>query len=290
VERDLDRLATRSDTPFLAADETKRLLREEVFPFWRGRQVFDRLMEVVPADQWRADERGVLYHYFRSRTIGHINAGYDKVLSQGLDGIRGNVARALEALDSTDPAAAERRIFLESVALVCDAVVSFARRHADAARLAAAGDVDPARRDELLRVAAVCERVPAAPARSFHEALPSFWFTHLALNLESRVLILRNGLERAPGHGPLRVRLHVRRGQIGSVVRVIDDRSELAGMRGISGAEGCGGQGSPVLHLAVPVGMHTVSAVLSDSRVAQKKIEVGPSGALVTLDEGEFER
>ena len=31
----------------------------------------------------------------------------------------------------------------------------------------------------------VCERVPAAPARSFHEALQSMWFTHLVLNLET---------------------------------------------------------------------------------------------------------
>ena len=28
------------------------------------------------------------------------------------------------------------------------------------------------------------ERVPTEPARSWHEALQSFWFTHLALHLE----------------------------------------------------------------------------------------------------------
>ncbi|RPJ64458.1 MAG: glycyl radical protein, partial [Acidobacteria bacterium] len=73
VERDLDRLAVRKDTPFFVSDETKAVLRREVFPYWRGRQVVDRLMEAVPAALWRADERGVLYHYFRSRTVGHIN-------------------------------------------------------------------------------------------------------------------------------------------------------------------------------------------------------------------------
>ena len=185
VERDLDRLSTRSDTPFFVADETKRLLREEVFPFWRGRQVVDRLNEVVPPEQWRADERGVLYHYFRSRTIGHINAGYDKVLTKGMNGIRGDVERALGTLDPADPETPARRVFLDSVALVCDAVVAFARRHGDAARRAAAGASDPARRAELLRMADVCERVPASPALSFHEALQSFWFTHLVLNLET---------------------------------------------------------------------------------------------------------
>jgi formate C-acetyltransferase len=185
VERDLDRLAVRKDTPFFVSDETRRALREEVFPYWRGRQVIDRLMERIPAAQWRADERGVLYHYFRSRTIGHINAGYDKVLSLGLDGIRAGAVRAIDVLDRADDDAAERRAFLESVVLACDGVVSFARRHAAAARRAAGEAADPARRAELLRVADVCERVPAAPARSFHEALQSFWFAHLVLNLET---------------------------------------------------------------------------------------------------------
>jgi formate C-acetyltransferase len=185
VERDLDRLATRSNTPFFVSDETKRILRADVFPYWRGRQVYDRLMEAVPRELWLGDERGVLYHYFRSRSIGHINAGYGKVLTRGMNGIARDVERVLASLHFEDPAYVQRRQFLESVALVCDAVIAFARRHAAEARRAAAGEADPTRRDELMKIAAVCERVPAEPARTFHEALQSFWFTHLMLNLET---------------------------------------------------------------------------------------------------------
>lgn len=185
VERDLDRLATRKDTPFFVSDETKRILREAVFPYWRGRQIYDRLMEAVPADMWRADDRGVLYHYFRSRTVGHITAGYAKVLAKGMNGIKGDVARALEGLRYEDPAYIHGKQFLESVALVCDAVTAFARRHAEHVRQLVAQEPDAARRAELLRVAAVCDRVPAEPARTFQEALQSFWFAHLVLNLET---------------------------------------------------------------------------------------------------------
>jgi formate C-acetyltransferase len=185
VERDLDRLATRSNTPFFVADDTKRALREEVFPFWRGRQVADRIMEAVPPALWRADERGVLYHYFRSRTVGHINAGYEKVLREGFDLIKADAARAWRGIAGDEAAAVARRQFLESVMIVCDAVVGFASRHAAELRALAAGTADPARRAELLSMAAVCERVPAAPARTFHEALQSMWFTHLVLNLET---------------------------------------------------------------------------------------------------------
>ncbi len=185
VERDLDRIATRSNTPFFVGEATKRELREEVFPYWRGRQVANRIMEAVPPAMWRADDRGVLYHYFRSRTIGHINASYEKVLLKGFDGIREEAARVLERAEGDGPAAVARRQFLGSVVLVCDAAIALAGRYASALRALAGETEDAARRAELLKMAEVCGRVPSAPARTFHEALQSMWFTHLVLNLET---------------------------------------------------------------------------------------------------------
>ena len=185
VDRDLDRLATRSNTPFAVADETRRALREDVFPYWRGRQVADRIFEQVPPAMWRADGRGVLYHYFRSRSIGHINAGYAKVLTLGFDGIADAARQAMESRRGDGPEPAARREMLESVILACEAAVAFARRHAAVLRDRAATEPDPGRQAELSRMAEVCERVPAAPARGFQEALQSMWFTHLVLNLET---------------------------------------------------------------------------------------------------------
>ncbi|MGE5358217.1 MAG: glycyl radical protein, partial [Bacteroidales bacterium] len=188
VERDLDRLATRKDTPFFVAEDTKRALRSDVFDYWRGRQVFDRIMEQVPPAQWRLDERGVLYHYFRSRTIGHFNAAYDKVLAKGMSGIKQDVERARTHHASAEPADGpgdEASAFFDSVAIVCDAVVAFARRHAAEARRLAEAETSAERRQELEAIAAACDHVPEHPARTFREALQSFWFTHLVLNLET---------------------------------------------------------------------------------------------------------
>jgi len=187
VERDLDILADRSNTPFHVSDETKQILRAEVFPYWRGRQVIDRLMEIVPASDeiWRADARGVIYNYFTSRTIGHITVGYAKVLNKGMNGIKADIKQRLSGLHFEDPEYIRKMQFLEAVAGACDAVILFAERHAGEARRLAAGEKDARRRQELEKIAAVCERVPAYPARTFHEALQSFWFTQLILNLET---------------------------------------------------------------------------------------------------------
>jgi pyruvate formate-lyase/glycerol dehydratase family glycyl radical enzyme len=187
VERDLDALATRTNTPFYVSEETKRTLREEVFPYWRGRQVYDRLMEAVPPEDevWRADARGVIYNYFTSRTIGHITVGYAKVLNKGLRGIIADVEASLARLSYEDPRYIHKRQFLEGVAIACEAAIRFAGRYAAEARRLAAEEHDPSRRAELEKIAVVCERVPAQPATSFYEALQSFWFTQLVLNLET---------------------------------------------------------------------------------------------------------
>jgi len=185
VERDLDRLAGRKDTPFFVSDQTKAVLRQEVFPYWRGRQVVDRLMEAVSPAMWRADDRGVLYHYFRSRSVGHINPGYAKVLTRGIRGIREDVERSRERLAAAGTLSDGQRHCLDSVAIVLDAVVAFARRHAVALLQLAGEEADAIRRAELEGMAAVCARVPEHPAVSFREALQSFWFTHLVMNLET---------------------------------------------------------------------------------------------------------
>ena len=185
VERDLDRLAARKDTPFFVSDETKAVLRQEVFPYWRGRQVVDRLMEAVPPTMWRADDRGVLYHYFRSRTVGHINPGYAKVLTRGIRGIREDLERSRGCLAAAGTLSDGQRHFLDSVGIVLDAVVAFAHRHAVALLELARTEPDAGRRAELEGMAAVCARVPEHPAASFREALQSFWFTHLVMNLET---------------------------------------------------------------------------------------------------------
>jgi pyruvate formate-lyase/glycerol dehydratase family glycyl radical enzyme len=185
IERDLDILASRRETPFFVSEETKKILREEIFPYWHGRQIYDRLLEAVPENIWTADKRGVIYNYFTSRTVGHIVVDYNKVLTRGMEGILADIEKSMGRLRCEDFGFILRRQFLQSVAMACEAVVTFAKRHAKEARRLASEVGSAERKAELEKIAAICDRVPAKPARNFHEALQSFWFSHLALNLET---------------------------------------------------------------------------------------------------------
>jgi formate C-acetyltransferase len=79
--------------------------------------------------------------------------------------------------------------------IACDAAILFAERHAALAERMAGETEDEARRAELLRIAAVCRRVPAHAPRDFHEALQAYWFCHLGVVTEL------NGWDAfSPGH------------------------------------------------------------------------------------------
>jgi formate C-acetyltransferase len=71
------------------------------------------------------------------------------------------------------------------VILACRGAILFAGRYAAEARRLARTESDPVRRAELEKIADILGRVPAQPAKTFQEALQSFWITHLVLNLET---------------------------------------------------------------------------------------------------------
>ena len=74
---------------------------------------------------------------------------------------------------------------LKSIVIMFEAVITFAKRHAELAREMAAKASDPVRKAELLKIADVCEHVPAEPPRDFWEAVQSVRFMHLAAWKES---------------------------------------------------------------------------------------------------------
>ena len=110
---------------------------------------------------------------------------YEKVLEIGLEGIIREAARELAACNVGDGDYARKHCFLEAVIMSCAAVIGYAGRYAALAKQEAEACTDKKRKEELLQIASVCERVPARGAHSFHEACQSFWFIQQLLQMES---------------------------------------------------------------------------------------------------------
>lgn len=69
--------------------------------------------------------------------------------------------------------------------IACEASIRMAKRYAKLTRELAQEENDKVRKGELERIAGICDWVPANPARTFHEALQSFWFVHLTIHQEA---------------------------------------------------------------------------------------------------------
>ncbi len=195
LEDEFDRLEKRPGDPYRISETTKRRLRE-VFQYWQGKTNSDlatRNMEKHP-EVFPAMEADVFtvanYRYFG---VGHVSVDYGAVLRKGFRGIIDDAMKTIAALDVKSAEAEKKRRFLEAVIISAQGVIAYANRFAVLARRQADEQSDAKRKRELALIAANCRQVPEHPARTFYEALQSFWFVHAAIQLES------NGHSVSPG-------------------------------------------------------------------------------------------
>ena len=182
--QDLRYLNDRKKTAFASDDETRRAYAEEIIPFWQGRSQRDRIFAEMTPEWIDAYEAGVFTEFMEQRAPGHTVLD-GKIYRKGLLDFKKDIEAALAALDYlNDPAAYDQQEELKAMSVSIDAMIAFARRHADKARDLAKGEKDPARKKELERIAEVCDRVPAHAPRDFWEALQAYWFVHLGVITE----------------------------------------------------------------------------------------------------------
>jgi len=182
--QDLRYLNDRKKTAFASDEETRRVYAEEIIPFWQGLSQRDRIFSEMTREWIDAYEAGIFTEFMEQRAPGHTVLD-GKLYRKGLLGFKADIEASLAGLDfMADPQAYDKQEELKAMAASIDAVVAFARRHADKARELAAGEKDPARKKELERIAGVCDRVPAHAPRDFWEALQAYWFVHLGVITE----------------------------------------------------------------------------------------------------------
>ncbi len=153
LEDELDTISTRKINPFLITDKDKKELRQEIIPYWKT--------------------------HHGGGTLPHWTAGYEKVLQKGILGVIRDAEERLARLDLTKPADFKKAPFLQAVILALEAAAEIGTRFAARARELVAGKTSSERKSELLKIAEVCDRVPAYPARTFYEAIQSIWFVHI---------------------------------------------------------------------------------------------------------------
>ncbi len=181
---DYDVIDQREKIFFRVSEETKRIQREEIIPFWNGKSTRDHIIQQM-TPQWRnCYISGIFTEFMEQRAPGHTVAD-DKIYNRGFLDFKRQIEEELSRIDYlNDIRAYDRQEQLKAMAISCDAIITFGQRHADLARKLALKETDSKRKKELENIAVACTQVPALAPRTFREALQMYWFVHLGVITE----------------------------------------------------------------------------------------------------------
>lgn len=181
---DLRILDSRPKTFFKCDPSVILLYEKEIIPFWRGRSIRDRMMDILPPAWKDAYAAGIFTEFMEQRAPGHTVLD-DKIYKKGMEDFIAEIDEETARLDFlADPLAYDKQEELRAMRISAEALIIQGRRHAEKARELAAREGNAARKKELLRIAEVCDRVPSRAPRDFQEALQMYWFVHLGVITE----------------------------------------------------------------------------------------------------------
>ena len=184
---DLEILHQREKVSFKSDEETRRVYKEKIIPYWQGNTQRDRLFAAMDTEWIDAYEAGVFTEFQEQRAPGHTVLG-DKMYGKGMLDLIREIDESAEfrVMSSELGILNHKSEQLIAMRIAAEALIAFANRYADALdsgfRVPGSGlsEVD----EEKRQLAEICRRVPAHAPRTFHEALQYYWFVHLGVITE----------------------------------------------------------------------------------------------------------
>ncbi|MFZ5968313.1 MAG: trans-4-hydroxy-L-proline dehydratase [Bacillota bacterium] len=184
TEEDFDVIDSREKIFFRVDEETKRLQREKIIPYWKEKSIRDHLFNQMTEEWIDSYEAGIFTEFMEQRSPGHTVAD-GKIYQKGFYDFKKDIEKRMQELDYlNDPEAYDKQEQLKAMGICCDGIIRFAERHAEKARELADKEQNPDRKRELEKIAEICSHVPAHAPRTFHEALQAYWFVHLGVITE----------------------------------------------------------------------------------------------------------
>ena len=182
--KDLDILDSRTKIPYKVSNETKKIYQELIIPVWQGKTIREKIFGEM-SKQWKAAfEAGIFTEFMEQRAPGHTVLD-DKIYHKGMVDFKKDIAGSIKKLDFlNDPEAYQKREQLRAMDIAADALIIFGERHAQKAMELAQQESDQQRKQELKKIAEICNHVPANSPRNFLEALQYYWFVHLGVITE----------------------------------------------------------------------------------------------------------
>jgi len=159
---------------------------KEIAEYWDGKNHQSHVYAHLPKEILIAQDKiGAIndLNYVQGGD-GHFAPPYDWHYKHGLRYVIDQAQAALKNLDLTSNEGLDQQAFYKAVVISCEAVIRWAHRYAVLEEKTAATETDPARKAELLNMAAIARKVPEFPAETYHEALQYITFLQLSVQVE----------------------------------------------------------------------------------------------------------
>lgn len=182
ILKELDILSTRQTDPFEPLTQEERDTLADVVSYWDTNSLRYHWSQEVGEEHKPYDDLLIGGGAFcgNNQFPGHASPDYGQLLRFGAEGLLEQVRQRLQ-----QPADGAQQAELQGMALCLEALEELGDRYAAEARRLARTESDPQRAQELLEIAAICDKVPRKPAESFREAVQSLWFGYICVMLEN---------------------------------------------------------------------------------------------------------
>jgi formate C-acetyltransferase len=179
VRDELDTIDTRPQDPYFISEEDKKIMREQLFPFWKGKSLAEECEKAFRKEGlWEFGAEACISDltYHMTSGGGDTSPGYDIILfKKGICGVRDEAKAHLAELSTYKNEHKDKISFYQAAIEICEGILTYAARLSAYASELSEKEQDPKRKAELKKIAEVNARVPANPPETFQEALQSIW-------------------------------------------------------------------------------------------------------------------
>ena len=185
LDDELETISERKYDPFYLREEDKEMFLNEIKPYWEGKSTYEAWLKQIPEDCRELRDTGQVYINRKAvRGWGETTAGYRQVIEEGIESICDTIRERKEKLDPTVPGDIEKENYLNALLISAEGICELAERYAKEAERLAGKEKDETRKEEFLKIASNCHRVPRYPARNFYEALQSLYIYQICIFME----------------------------------------------------------------------------------------------------------
>lgn len=184
---DLDIMDKRDIISFKVSDDVKKIHEDEIIPFWKNRQIRQKIVSSMEQEWIDCYENGVFTEFMEQRAPGHTVCG-GTIYKKGFLDLKKEIEIEISKLDFVnDKEAYDKKAQLEGMAIACDALIIHGKRYSEYAKQLAEKETDEAKKKDLLTIAKNCEVVPANKPETFHQAVQMYWFVHIGVTTELNI-------------------------------------------------------------------------------------------------------